>query len=375
MIKKQRGTALIIAILLISAIGAVGFSFGRVFLAEFANARLHENSIIAFYSAESGIEEGFLRYRYSKNAEVPFVGWDVNAVLDTNRNYNLTNITASSIVSAGEGVNKTSLISTPGSDQFYYLRMGYAGTENKWPFFGQDTVAPSGILTDLDIADAAYGTGEFSYLTVAKDDSYKIDLSNVLSTTAKDINLFAKFIGSGSGPNSATKDKSFMEAKLVIDTFGDGNTVKEYKTMISADPRGTCLLISPNKVGDCADQVIQAVPINLSLPSGTFSWSVNGFLQLWRSRDGFPNIGPTSRVTLSIKPYYYGAAIGITSLDCAPSGTCEYDKSTAVPGPYTVVSSVGFYKNVYRTIEANIDRQSGSLYDLYDYVIYKANPN
>jgi len=363
---KQRGTALIIAILLISAIGAVGFSFGRVFLSEFANARLHENSIVAFYSAESGIEEGFLRYRYSKNAEVPFTNWKMD---ETDRTqFNLVNLTNSGVP---EVKDKTIAPTSPANNQFYYLRMGYTGTENKWPFFGQDLNSDN-FLTELDIANAAYGTGDFSYLTVIKDDSYKIDLSNVLSNTTKDINLLAKFQGTSASSSAAN---SFMEAKLVIDTFGNGSTVKEYKTMISADPRGTCLSISPNNVGNCADQVIPATQINSVLPVTDYAWSVNGLLALWRSRDGFPNIDSRSKVTLSLKPFHHDAVIGITSLDCATGGTCKFNSETAVPGPYTIVSSVGFYKNVYRTIEANIDRQSGSLYDLYDYVIYKANPN
>lgn len=365
MIKKQRGTALIIAILLISAIGAVGFSFGRVFLAEFANARLHENSIVAFYSAESGIEEGFLRYRYSRNAEVPFADWSISA---TERiKFNLVNITTST---SPQPQDKTVAPATPGSNQYYYLRMGYAGTANKLPFFGQDRNL-DGDLTVDDIQNIAYGDGDSS-LTIIKDDSYKIDLSNVLSDTTKDINLYTKFIGDSS--NLATAAKAFMQVKLVIDINGTGSTVKEYKTIISENPTSTCVLLHITEAVSCNDQIITANQITLSLQY-SHAWNVDGLLAKWRARDGFPPVSPSSKVTLTLKPYNYAAKIGIVSTDCATSSdaSCEYDAATVVPGPYTIVSSVGFYKNVYRTIEANIDRQSGSLYDLYDYVIYKAN--
>jgi hypothetical protein len=39
----------------------------------------------------------------------------------------------------------------------------------------------------------------------------------------------------------------------------------------------------------------------------------------------------------------------------------------------TKVESTGYYGGVSRKLEATIDRQSGTLYDLFDYVIYKTN--
>ncbi|MEI7792299.1 MAG: hypothetical protein WCI57_02350 [Candidatus Berkelbacteria bacterium] len=366
--KKQRGTALIIAILLISAVGAVGFSFGRVFLSEYINAKLHESSIVAYYAAESGIEEGFLRYRYSRNAEVPFVNWKMDSVNRTR--YNRVNITTPTIP-IGAGVDKTTDTPPAGGDQVYYLRMGYAGTANKLPFFGQDMNSDTN-LNALDIADQNYGVGDAS-LTILRDDSYKIDLSNMLSATDKDINLYTKFVGTTL--DSASDAKSFFQAKLVIDIDGTGSTVKEYKTIISKNPTATCAILSPVRISSCSDSVIPATQINLvqSLPKD-YGWGINNLLATWRARDGFPNVNSNSKVTLTLKPSYYDTKIGIVSTDCSvsSSSTCHYDSKTVIPGPYTIVSSVGYYKGVYRTIEANIDRQSGSLYDLYDYVIYKA---
>ncbi|OQA04440.1 MAG: hypothetical protein BWY68_00320 [bacterium ADurb.Bin400] len=42
-------------------------------------------------------------------------------------------------------------------------------------------------------------------------------------------------------------------------------------------------------------------------------------------------------------------------------------------GPASVIRSHGYYMGVGRKLEARIDRQSGTLYDLFDYVIYQAD--
>lgn len=373
MVTKQRGSAIIVAVLLISAIGAVGFSFGRVFLSEFANATVHENGVFAYYSAESGIEEGFLRYRYSRDAEVPFANWKMETPTDRNK-FNLANVTAPNSLGSR---NKTANNSLSFANQYYYLRMGYAGI-GALPFFGQDVAAPlNGKLDALDIKEASYGTGDYSYLKIVQDDSYKIDLTNLLRANfSYDINLFAKFLGRSS-IDTANIGNSFIEAKLIIDTIGNGSAVKEYKTILSANPDTTCLdLQTVENRATCAASAVKTSSITVS--GNDYAWGITNLISYWRTQ-ATPNMfvpSNISKVTLVLKPLYHDAVVGITSNVCSPSGlpgfACDYTANTVVPGPFTTVSSVGTYKGVYRTLEANIDRQSGSLYDLYDYVIYKA---
>jgi hypothetical protein len=268
--------------------------------------------------------------------------------------------------------DKTKNNSLTFANQYYYLRMGYAGT-GTLPFFGQDTTLTPGNLSKEDIADASYGTSNYNYLKIIKDDSYKIDLSNVLNkSTAADVNLFAKF-QKGTGAN-ATPSDSFMEAKLIFDIIGDGTTIKEYKTILSANPDTTCVYKLNHSVADCAESAITATNFS-ALPTGDYAWSINGLLNSWRTQVATIQQVTTNKtkVTLVLKPFYHDAVIGISSNSCGTiGGSCDSTAKTVVPGPYTTVSSVGTYKGVYRTLEANIDRQSGSLYDLYDYVIYKA---
>lgn len=366
MVTKQRGSAIIVAVLLISAIGAVGFSFGRVFLSEFANATVHENGIFAYYAAESGIEEGFLRYRYSRDAEVPFANWKMETSTDRNQ-FNLVNLTNPTAVLPKD---KTAANALTSANQYYYLRMGYAGTGSV-PFFGQD-VDGNGFLQEADIKDVSYGTGDYSYLKIAKDDSYKIDLTNVLNTDSSyDINLFAKF--QGTAADKAQFANSIIEAKLIYEI--NGSTVKEYKTIVSSDQSLTC----SDKLGvtdssACLASALSASPIILAAQPNDSAWFVSNLIQTWRGKAPIQPTDAASKVTLVLKPLFHGMVIGISSGCGTVGGSCDYTANTVVPGPYTTVSSVGTYKGVYRTLEANIDRQSGSLYDLYDYVIYKAKP-
>jgi hypothetical protein len=370
MVTKQRGSAIIVAVLLISAIGAVGFSFGRVFLSQFANATVRENGVFAYYAAESGIEEGFLRYRYSRDVEVPFASWTMNAT--GRKMFSRTDLTTPARL---DNVDKTTSVVPTLNDQYYYLRMGYAGTGGL-PFFGQNpsTVgAPEVLLTKEDIADSSYGTADKIYLKIARDDSYKIDLTNVMDSIGNDVNLFAKFIGK-SLTDKAIIGNSFMEAKLIFEI--NSNTIKEYKTILSANPDTTCLDLQTTGVLGCAASAVSANPITPS-NSNDYAWSISNLVSTWRTQAS-PNMMASTadfKVTLVLKPLYHDAVIGISSNQCGTvGGSCDYTANTVVPGPFTTVSSVGTYKGVYRTLEANIDRQSGSLYDLYDYVIYKATP-
>ena len=63
---KKRGSALIIALLIMATVGGVTFGIGRLFFLDRSITALYENSTIAYYAAESGLEEGMLRYRYKK---------------------------------------------------------------------------------------------------------------------------------------------------------------------------------------------------------------------------------------------------------------------------------------------------------------------
>jgi len=66
--KKRSGSALIIALILISVISTAAFAIVRLSAVETNAARNQAANTKAYYLAEGGIEEGLLRWRYNHNA-------------------------------------------------------------------------------------------------------------------------------------------------------------------------------------------------------------------------------------------------------------------------------------------------------------------
>jgi hypothetical protein len=360
---KKKGSAIVIAVFLVAAIGGIAFSFGRIFLLDASSASLSENGASAYYAAESGIEEGFLRYRYNKGAEVPFNDWQIGdeKVFRANLRTNLVDTHGALF----NGVPKSSTPISDNANQVYDLRMGFIGTDNL-PVYGQNTV-PGNSFDQNDVAHPSYGTGNYQYLKIAKDESYKIDLSNLDLTnlSANDINIFAKYSG------FSDIGRAIMYAKLTIDYRGNGLDVKEYKAIISAQRVESCQMAVLGATRQaCYDTIIDASPHFSPL---NIVWRRSKLLSAFNEQFGAVTpLNSTKKVTLSLRPLYHDAYIGISTAKCEPSlSTCANGiKSGVVSGPFTKITSVGYYGGTSRTIQANIDRQSGTLYDLFDYVIF-----
>jgi len=375
--QRERGSALVIAVLLVSAIGAIAFGFGRVFLAGLFNMTISSDGIYAYYSAESGMEEAFLRYRYDMNAEVPFDNWTLgppaqDKVFRSDLSGNAM------ISSSNDGMNKTALISDF-SKQIYDLRMGYLGTDGL-PFWGDDPFPlydGNGKLEDNDLSSVYYGDSNQA-LTVAKDESVKIDLSDLSldNLTDNDLLIYAKMSDPAGNPPLASK--AMVEAKLTVDLNGDGSQVNEYKTVISRDPVTSCTLLGRDAASTpdnntCVAELMQATLIPGA--PGYYVWQKENLIASWRSSIGLPAFGSETKATLFLKPLYYDAQLGIVTSDCKDGlDFCSSPtKSGIIPGPSTFVTSTGYYGGISRTLAADIDRQSGTLYDLFDYVIYDFN--
>lgn len=67
----RSGSALIITILVIAVVSAIGFSVSRLTISQMRQTTQLEDSVKAYYAAESGIEQGLLMWRYNHNVEVP----------------------------------------------------------------------------------------------------------------------------------------------------------------------------------------------------------------------------------------------------------------------------------------------------------------
>jgi hypothetical protein len=348
---KARGSAIIIAMLMITAIGGIAFAIGRLLFIESVSASYYVNGSIAYYAAESGLEEGFLRYRYNRNAEVPFATWELgdDKVFRTDLTANTTDTAVLSGILSSE-----SLASTSTMNQLYDLRMGYIGTGGA-PWFGPPDKGTNG----MDANDFPTPVDNSAPYYIKKDEAIKIDLTGL--NLSNELKLDAKFYGLSVVPTEAQKCNALIEAKM---TVVDSGVTKEYKSLISYNKTncGTALITKLYSGG------VQSAQAGTS----TMYYRVNRLQDIIDIDNYGPLPSSSAKVTLFLKPLYYDMAIGI-STDClAVGGTC-IDKTMIVSGPSTKIESTGYYGGTTRKLEADIDRQSGTLYDLFDYVIYKGS--
>jgi len=358
--KKLKGTALLIAILLVTAIGTIAFSFGRIMALEIDNAAIYENGISAYYAAESGVEEGLLRYRYSASAAVPFEDWTLN------QNKVLrTDLSAKQMVSTtDDGIARTIDILAP-LKQIYDLRLGYLGSEGKskfTPFYGQDA-NQDGNFDLNDLRSANYAASADSPFYLQKDESLKFNYSKNLDISAsKPLVLMVNFIN----PAGATfiPENALMEIKATVKRPTLPRP-QEYKKMLAFErPTGKNSGVHGGKINDYFSDIF--VP-----GSETLVYANNLLADL-----GVP-VEPGMEITLALKPLYYDVKIGLATSGCllnyAMNLNCTMKADSVLSGPYTTINSTGYYGGATRTIEAKINRQSGTLYDLFDYVVYTAN--
>lgn len=355
---KKRGTAILIAIFLITAIGTLAFSFGRILLLETSSLSLYENGVGAYYAAESGIEEGLLRYRFYPESEVPFDNW----TLGQKKVYR-TNLTDKSMAQAGlplsYTIDKEEQISDD-SKQIYDLRMGYVGTmgDHSGFYFGEDINGDGRLDPNSDIDSSLYGINNPALL-VNKDSSLNVTIPKMLDLSGNSLNLSVVFDGL-----TASDQNSVLEIKAAVKKMSM-NRVVEYKKMLAYNSTSARTLIF-----GAADDYIPPTQTGTTVSGNRFVKVAD----LLGSLGFFYEIN--SEIELTFRPLYNNIKVGLANANCinGQSATCLGTKTTTLPGPVTKITSTGYYGGTTRTLEANIDRQSGTLYDLFDYVIYRARP-
>ena len=358
---KRRGSALVIALLLIAVIGGLAFGIGRLVFLEAATAAAYENGSVAYFAAESGIEEGFLRYRYDRNAEIPqgTVGipgsyWTLGGT-KVYRN-NLTDTSAAPSTGANYAGILPTVDITNNVQQFYDLKMGFVGTNGN-PWYGQELTYPP----------TNYNLSADSSTTITADNTKKIDVTP-MNLSAQSLTLFGKFSAAISDPKAvAANCKAFIEVTLTIQYSGS-TKIDQYKDFYVNDANGCAsfLKVDASKLS----------PMVYDNSTNTFSVLNIDKAILAKAGAPIPVLAtPPTKVAITIKPLYNSMAFGLTAncqnVTCA-AGT-SFTHLTAVPGPFTTITSTGYYGGASRKILANIDRESGTLYDLYDYVLFKGN--
>lgn len=92
------GSALLVTLLLIGTIGAIILTLSRTNIIKLRIASSLNESQVAYYAAEAGIEEGLLAYRADRNIQVPYKTGDTEPSSGSNnyRKVNLENLTDNS---------------------------------------------------------------------------------------------------------------------------------------------------------------------------------------------------------------------------------------------------------------------------------------
>ena len=333
-IKRSIGSALIIAFLLMAAISGVAFGIARLFYLDTSLGGIYEDSTVAYYAAESGIEEGLLRYRYNRNFEV---------AAETGSDYlNYDKVNRNNLVSGkvNPNITKSGLI-TSATDQIYDLNMYY-----KARFYGND-INGNGLLDKGDLINLDYG----KEYTIPRDEAVKIDVSDVFGVSGSG-DIMNILIQMKKFAPDFTVRNSFIEAKLT--GYNIGGELKEYKKA----------LIVNGTIGDHRSQGgLWDSDSCAEMNEVSFPYKIYKLTDLKSSilkPSGATLFDTNKSVFLYLKPIGCDIVIGI-----------DPDDSKTISAPYTTVKSTGYYGGVGRTLTAKIDRQSGTVYDIFDFVVYQ----
>lgn len=340
--KKKKAAALLTAILLSSIIGAVAIGVSALAVRQVNISETYGNGLVAFYSAESGLEEGLLRYRFNKDTQVPFV---INTTTDVigrtpARKYRslLDRNPMNTYSATGIGNNNFYLLSD--RSQVYDLQTYY-----KQSYYGDD-VDNNGYISQADFTNLSRPNNDFYKLAKDEQKDFTITGSNNPSTDNR-IYLYWRW----SSNCNAGKARRALEVKLKVDTAASG---------LPADRDEYTALFKDTTCG----QTIANADTPTILASGPTVFTAAGGGADLKTK---MNILSLKVVSMSLK------SVGGSNNDHIAFGFNQGNQNggSKVAGPTTTIRSLGYFGGVTREISANIDRQSGTILDIFNYVIYK----
>jgi len=330
--KKKKGAALLIAVLLTAMVGSAAIGVTAVSYRQVNIAETYNNGLVAYYAAESGIEQAMLYNKYDKDKEIPeliagnIYPSDVTSgllrrPLNFYRYYQggMSNTRANQ---DNEGVSGSYTLTD--REQVYDLQMFY-----KQAFVGDD-LNHDGTITSIDLRDYTSG----SKYQIAKDNS---SVFTINKSDDDGIHLFWKWISTSCNGKSRG-----LEVKVKIK---ENDT--EY-TEIFQDP--TCPEIANAVNPDVAPGGIANVYTIASSLQTKFNLSALTVTEM--------KLKPIGNTANSGDGIYFGFI----------EGTGEERNSS---GLVTTINSTGYFAGASRQITANIDRQTGTILDIFNYVIYK----
>ena len=326
-LKKKKGSALLIAIMLSAVFAAAIVGVNAMAIRQLNTSKTYSNGLVALYTAESGVEEGLLRYRFNKNAEVPanmaVIPTDPERRIPALAYRNFLDYEKRGMISSR--VDPTNLfgevLAYSGKDmsQVYALQLYYGQK-----YFG---AVDANDLRNLDPNNPSY--------KIIKDESKTF----TIPTDQGNLALYWRWL---QDCNSSNRPHA-LEIKLRV-SRPDPVSGQDTYTAVFNDTR--CRIT------------------NGSDPSSTNPGTPR--VDVIDNLKGRMNITSKTIVEMTLHP-----VSKVSNNDGIIFGYSQDNGNTQVAGPITTVRSIGFYRGTTREMTANIDRQSGTILDLFNYVLYK----
>jgi hypothetical protein len=315
-IQFRKGSAILITMLFITVLAAMIFSILRPRISEIHSETSYYESQMAYYSAEAGLEEGLFRYRADKDVTWPAYDKDnPNNVI--RRDLGGRDASGSWQDNNSAEIRPDWSIPLPVDKTHYYYDLKIYSRELT---IGK---RPSDCLSNPD-----------GCLSLKKDQSKEFDVT----FNAKTINL--KWTSDVYGTGS-TKCYVSMEWKLIGKDAFSNNQVERDKNVENITTLSKGLLI-PAAAGTQKFK-LRIRPLigdsTKSGPGGSFATGNNA-----KCNDGY---------------IFYQITPAVT-----------YSPPLLLDTGTTTIESTGYFGNTARRIVAKIDKNSGAILDLYDFVLY-----
>jgi len=332
--KREKGTALLVAILLCAIIGSAALGINAIALRQINISETYSNGLVAYYTAESGLEEGLLRYRFNKNIQIPTDNTTPGVPANVFRNFLDLTPMRTNKEDTGVPLGYT-LVSR---QQVYDLRV-----YNRANFYGEDLHSPLGVLDAQDLADPNYGSTN-SFDKIVKDEEKDFAIAYPSDQIKNRIYLFWHWTASCASARA-------LEVKLKIDQEQLTPTTQDEYTALFKDP--SCSGSIAN--ADTPIQITNGVYAPVAPPSDLKTKM---------------NISALKIKSMSLKPIG-GSGNADLVFGFAQGESTNVNNPALVFAPTTNINSIGYFAGATREIDAHIDRQNGSILDLFNYVIYK----
>lgn len=331
-LKKRKSSAIVVAVLIAAAIGVAALGINALAIRQINISETYNNGLVAFYSAESGIEEGLLRFRFDKNSELPLNLPNINEtnnLVDDAYSSDGTTPKMAVRVNMNEPENLTTttenFYNSKDRKQIYDLRQYF-----KTNYYGLNYLSESkvNITSDLEqtITDQNY--------LLKKDNAYDFQLLNAEKpgTGINDATIYFKFTEA----TNCTSNYQAVEIKAKI-ANPTPEMRDEYTEVFDTCTSGNTIANSTLKSPDINNKNSK---INLKSDLKISSLQVR---------------------EMTIRP------IGGDIVFAFEQKT---DGNIKTSGPTTTVSSIGYFAGTSRKINATINRQTGNIQDIFHYVIY-----